>query len=151
MKKLLLLFALVAITASAAAQFKKAGSMEVIKRYGNGIVVLSKHQTNSDESAIYYITLKAATHNYAFYLDPVKLGNKEQAILFFTNMYRGWDDMRNGDEFSDLGLPDGQSGFCRLELGLTKTFCIICNSLGDFGVIYKSMILRIIDAIENDQ
>lgn len=149
MKKFLLLFALVAITASAAAQFKKAGSMEVIKRFNRGCIVLSKYTTNN--STTYYVTFRDQTiTSFVHYLDPVKLGDKENAIKFFINMKNGWEDMNNGDEFSDLGLPDRQTGYCQNIFG-TKCFCIVCDNLNHYGIIIKSVIPNIIDTIKNDQ
>lgn len=149
MKKFLLLFALVAITAGAAAQFKKAGTQEIVGTYNNRSIVISKYVTNG--ASTYYMTLKEAPNlNLHYYLPTVKLGSKENAITFFTNMLNGWKGMKAGDEFPDLGLPDGQRGFCGGELG-GKCFCVVCDALGNFGRIYKVSLNNIIYDLENDQ
>lgn len=136
MKKLLLLFALVAITASAAAQFKKAGNMEIVGRYNRGSITLMKHSTTY--SVQYYIRFRDIRYTHIYtYFDPINLGDKENTIRFLSNIKNGWDDMNNGDEFPDLGLPNGESGYCELLWGYAKVFRVICDNLGNSGIICK--------------
>lgn len=149
MKKLLFaVLCMVAITATASAQFKKVGQNETVGRYMNKTITISKHIANGDVT--YYMILQDASVNFRHYLEPVKLGNKENAITFFTNMLNGWKEMKAGDEFPDLGLPDGQTGYCMGEFG-GKCFCVVCDALGNFGRIYKMSLENIIYDLKNDQ
>lgn len=149
---LLIIFATFIFHADTSAQFKKTATSEIVGRFNNRSIVISKRSNmNVDGEAIYYLSLADASLHNIVYLPSVKLGNKKQALEFFNNMLAGWSEMKSGDEFSDLGLPDGQKGGCGSSAFGEKYFYIICDNLGNFGWIYKFSIKSIISSIENDK
>ncbi len=78
----------------------------------------------------------------------VKLGDLDNAILFFENAIYSMEEMNEGDRF-DLELPDGNVGEIKRIAGV-KVLCIEVGDIGEFGILRKKVASNILKKLLNE-
>lgn len=124
------------------AQLRKTASIEKVKSFTNGSVILNK-TTTTDSVSVYSVTLR---NNSKFHQDIVFfLGNKEDVIKNLEDLSTALKNGKKGDnfDFSAIGVD--------YKLSYDKVLGQVCfrirkslSTSTDFGRLYKTTIDDII-------
>lgn len=149
MKKILyaILLALT-IPFSVFAQFSKMSNAEKIGSYDLGNYHLYK--TTTPQGTTYHFDMRDRKYTSKRFL-LVSLGNKQQAISFIHQAIETIETAKKGDSF-DLGLPDGNTGFYKNDVG-ARSLGMYVGNIGQYGLIRKAIfsgMLRDIEAQSDD-
>lgn len=125
--------------------FKKTSNTEKIGTYEVGNYHLYKHQ--ADSIVAYSFDMRDHKYSTDHFLQ-VKLGTKEEAIVFLINAIETIDTMKKGDRF-ELGLPDENIGFYTTVLGI-KLLGITVGDIGEFGCLSKQVAKGMLKTLEKE-
>ena len=130
------------------AQFAKTSNVEKIGSYDLGNYHLYKLSTSKGNT--YHFDMRDRKYSSKQFLQ-VNIGNKQNAIAFLHRAIATVETAKKGDSF-DLGLPDGNTGFYKNDLG-ARSLGIYVGNIGQYGLIRKAIfsgMLRDIEAQPDD-
>lgn len=145
-KKIIICFVLSVISLNLFSQgFQKTSNTEKIDTYELGNYHLYKHQ--ADSIVVYSFDMRDKKYSSNKFLQ-VKLGTKEEAIVFFKNVIEAINTMKKGDRF-ELGLPDGNVGFYTALLGVKK-LGITVGALEEYGELSNPVAKSMLKKLEKE-
>lgn len=125
------------------AQFSKMSNAEKIGSYDLGNYHLYKITT--PQGTTYHFDMRDRKYTSKHFL-LVSLGNKQQAISFINQAIKTIETAKKGDSF-DLGLPDGNTGFYKNDVG-ARSLGIYVGNIGEYGLIRKIIFNNMLRDIE---